>query len=179
MLNSTFIDCLESHKDGNRHVRRALAFPVSYIASGSLCAVGHRRFLRAVQSTHGASFLGQINYGLEIAHVSGLSFAFQLTSNAGGHKSHDTQASTCFRLGSSKSWLRHACFEDNRKIARKLLICHLAVVLGLTLHIYRHSLARAMVFFLPRKLRPRCLLHYKLEDVGNHLKQVPYASCKT
>ena len=45
-INSTVTDCLESHKDGNRHVRRALAFPVNYIANDSLCAVDHPRFSR-------------------------------------------------------------------------------------------------------------------------------------
>ena len=45
-INSTFTDCLESHKDGNRHFRRALAIPVNYIVNGSLCAVDHPAFFQ-------------------------------------------------------------------------------------------------------------------------------------
>ena len=47
------------------------------------------------------------------------------------------------RPGSSKSWLRQPCFETYRKMARKLLMRQLIVVLGLTSHVYRCSLARA------------------------------------
>ena len=97
----------------------------------------------AIPSTHDASSLGQIKHGLEIVHMSGLNFACQLTSNVGGFKSHDSYASTCFSHGSSKSWLRNPCFEAYRKISRKFLMRHLAVVLGLTMHVNRFSLARA------------------------------------
>ena len=96
----------------------------------------------AIPSAHDASSLGQIKHGLEIVHVSGLNFACQLTSNVGGFKSHDSRASTCFSLGSSKSWLRHPCFEAYRKIARELLMRHLIVVLGLTLHVRKQVLSR-------------------------------------
>ena len=51
------------------------------------------------------------------------------------------------RLGSSKLWLCHPVFEANRKIDRKLLKRHLIVVLGLTLHVNRCSLARATRHF--------------------------------
>ena len=47
------------------------------------------------------------------------------------------------RLGSSKSWLRRPCFVTYRKIARKLLMRHRIVVLGVILNMYRCSLARA------------------------------------
>ena len=48
------------------------------------------------------------------------------------------------RLGSSKSWLRQSLFESYRKVAWKLLMRHLlVVVLGLTLNMCRCSLARA------------------------------------
>ena len=47
------------------------------------------------------------------------------------------------RLGSSLSWLREPFFEAYRKISRKLLMHHVIVVRGLTLHGYRCSLARA------------------------------------
>ena len=94
-INSTPTGCFESHKDGNRHVRRALAIPVYYTVRDSLCAVGHPRFLPAVRSTHDASSLEQINRGLEIVHASGLNFACQLTSNVDGFKSQDSQAPTC------------------------------------------------------------------------------------
>ena len=46
------------------------------------------------------------------------------------------------RLGSSMPWLRQPFFEAFRKITRKLLMRHLIVVLGLTLDVYRCSLAR-------------------------------------
>ena len=51
---------------------------------------------------------------------------------------------TYFRPGSSKSWLRHPCFDAYRKIDRMVLMRHhLIVVLGLTFHVNRCSLARA------------------------------------
>ena len=53
------------------------------------------------------------------------------------------------RLGSSVSWLRQPLFEAYRKVSRKLLIHHLIVVLGLTLNVYRCSLARATGHFCP------------------------------
>ena len=142
-INSTYTDRLESRKDGNRHGRRALAFPVKYTANGSLCAVHHPRFPPAIPNAHDASSLSQKNHGLEVLHVSGLNFACQLSFNAGGFKSLDSQASTCFSLGSFKSWLRHPCFGAYRKPSRKPLRRHLVVVLGLTLHVNRGSLARA------------------------------------
>ena len=74
-INSAFTDRPESHKDGNRHVRRALTFPVNYIVNGPLCAVDHPRFFSAIPGTHDASSLVQINHGLDISHVSGLNFA--------------------------------------------------------------------------------------------------------
>ena len=120
-----------------------MSFLIKYIENGSLCAVNHTRFLAAIPSTHDASSLGQIKHGLGIGHVSGLNFACQLISNAGGFKLHDSKASTCFSLGISKSWLHHPCFEAYRKTARKLLMRHLIVFLGLTLHVNRYSLARA------------------------------------
>ena len=80
-INSTFTACLESHKDGNRHVMRALAIFINCIVNGSLCAVDHPRFLPAIRSTHDASSLDQIKHGLKIVHASGLNFACQLTSN--------------------------------------------------------------------------------------------------
>ena len=110
-INSTFTDCRESHRDGNMRGRRALAFPVIYIENGSLCAVDNPHFLPAIPSTYDASSLGQIHRGLEIFHVSGLNFACELTSDAGGSKPYDSQAPTCFSLGSSKSSLNHICFE--------------------------------------------------------------------
>ena len=67
----------------------------------------------------------------------------------GGLKLHDSRASIYFSLGSSKSWLHHPCFEAHRKIVRKLLIRHLIVVLGPTLHVNRCSLARASGPFPP------------------------------
>ena len=36
-INSTFTDRLESHRDGIKLSRRTLAYPVNYIAHGSLC----------------------------------------------------------------------------------------------------------------------------------------------
>ena len=108
-----------------------------------MCAVDHPRFLPSIQSTHDVSSLDQINRGLGIAHVSGLYFACQLTSNIGGFKSQDSQASTCFSPRRSKSWLRHPVFEAYRKITRKLLMRHLIGVLKLKLHVNRCSLARA------------------------------------
>ena len=141
-INSTFTDFLESHKDGNRRARRTLATPVNYIVNGFLCAVDHPRFLPAIQSTHDASSLDQINHGLEIAHVNGLYFACQLTSYVGGFKPQDSQAPTCFSLGSSKPWLRHPAFKAYRRISRKLLMRQLVVVPGLILHVNRCSLAR-------------------------------------
>ena len=83
------------------------------------------------------------NHGLEVAHVSGLNTACQLTFNVGGLKSHDSRASTCFSLESSKSWLRHPCFEAFRKIAWKILMRHL-----ITLHVNRCSLASHRAFYL-------------------------------
>ena len=86
----------------------------------------------------------------------------QLTSSVGGFKSNDSQASTCSSLGSSKSCLRHPCFEvyrklgsskyclrhpcfeAHRKISRELLMRRPIAVLGLTLHVNRCSLASAM-----------------------------------
>ena len=97
----------------------------------------------AIPSNHDASYLAQIKHGLEIVHVSCLNFACRLTSNVGGFKSHDSKASTCFSHGSSKSWLRYPRFEAYRKISRKLLMRNLIVVLGLTFHVKRCSLARA------------------------------------
>ena len=47
------------------------------------------------------------------------------------------------RLESSKSWLRQASFKVHRKIARKLLMSHLIVVLEVTLNVHRCLLARA------------------------------------
>ena len=47
------------------------------------------------------------------------------------------------RLGSSRSWLRQSCFEAQRKIARKVLMCHLIVVPELTLNVCSCSLTRA------------------------------------
>ena len=74
--------------------------------------------------------------------MSGLIPACQLTSNVRGFKSNDSQTSTCFSLGSSKFWLRHTCFRAYRKSARKLLMRHPVVFLGLTLHVNRCWLAR-------------------------------------
>ena len=79
--------------------------------------------------------------------MSGLSFACQLNLNVGGIKPKDSQATTFFSQGSSQSWLRRPAFEANRKIAWELLMRHLIVVLGLTLHVNRCSLARATGLF--------------------------------
>ena len=46
----------------------------------------------AIPSTHDATSLGQIKHGLEIAHMSGLNFACQLTSIVGNLKSIDPKA---------------------------------------------------------------------------------------
>ena len=107
-------------------------------------------------STHEASSLGQLKHGLEVVDVSGLNFARQLISNIGCFRWHDSRALTSFSLGSSKSSLRHPYFEAYRKIARKLLMRHLIVVLRLTFHANRCLLARVTgPIFSPRKLLPR------------------------
>ena len=124
----------------------------------------------------------------------------QLTSYVGGFKSHDSRASTCSSLGSSKSWLRHPCFEVYRKISLKLLKSHLIVILGLKLHVNRFSLARATgpfpsngSFCLVQRGRPvkpsresslhdptqsaECLLHCEPEDSENYLEHVAIQIC--
>ena len=99
-------------------------------------------------------------YCIELPHESLAGHAF-LEHPAGRNicRLFVSQASTCFslpRLGSSKSWLRQLCFGAYRKVARKPLMRHLIVVLGLALHVYRCSLARARGLFHPRQLLPRC-----------------------
>ena len=48
-----------------------------------------------------------------------------------------------FTTRKPRSWLRQRYFGAYRKIARKLLMRHLIVVLGFKFHVYRCSLARA------------------------------------
>ena len=92
-----------------------------------------------------------------------LNFAYQLTYYVEGLKSHDSKAPTCFRLGGSKSWLRHPAFEAYRKFAQKLLM--------------RHQREQATAFVDSALKFNECHVHCELEEPGYHLEQVLYAHC--
>ena len=94
------------------------------------------------------------------------------------------------RLGNSKSWLRQPFFEAYRKISQKLLMRNPVVVLGLTLDVYRCSLARTTgpfsshsSFWLvqrkrPGKPSPRCTGDRSREPRSLFPPTAASASCK-
>ena len=71
------------------------------------------------------------------------------------------------RLGSSKSWLRQPFFVAYCKIYRKRLMRNLISVIGLKLHVYRSSFARATGPFTPTAATASC------KGIGNIAREWP------
>ena len=63
--------------------------------------------------------------------------------NLGGHFLRKHRLALISRVGSSRSWLLQPCLEAYQKNSRKMPLRHLIVVLGMTLNVYKFSLAKA------------------------------------